>query len=59
LISSLERVMEEAFKNYLITKGVTEAEYNSGSLDTRAKLIEAFENSKKCEFSLLSLLYAL
>jgi hypothetical protein len=38
--------MEEEFKNVLAKKEITVDEYKGGSLEAKAKLVEAFEESK-------------
>jgi len=38
--------MEEGFKTFLAKKEITVDEYKGGSLEAKAKLVEAFEKSK-------------
>jgi hypothetical protein len=38
--------MKEELKAYLAEYNISEEEYNGGSLEIRAKLVEAFEKSK-------------
>ncbi len=38
--------MEKEFNNFLAKRGILDEEYKSASIDIKAKLVEAFENSK-------------
>ena len=56
--------MREELKAYLAENNISEEEYNGGSLEAKAKLVEAFEKSKSqgelfvhCVFSLVLLIY--
>ena len=46
IVQDLNFEMEEGFKTFLAKKEITVDEYKGGSLEAKAKLVEAFEKSK-------------
>jgi hypothetical protein len=48
--------MDEDFKPFLLEKDITEVEYNRGTLDDKAKLVEAFVKSKQGKTSFIALI---